>query len=215
MSLTQRLGLRGEPLWLMDGSAFIFRGFYAYQSMQRSDGFPTNALFIVTRILLRLLREERPANFCFVLDGKGPTFRHELFPPYKMQRAVTPEPLVQQLDPIKRMVRALGLPLVVSDGCEADDCIASLAARHRAERPVVIVGTDKDLKQCLHDNVVLWDPAAKEEKLVTLADFTAETGLAPARWPDFQAVIGDSSDNIPGIPGVGPDRKSTRLNSSH
>ncbi len=204
MSLTQRLGLRGDPLWLMDGSAFIFRGFYAYQSMQRSDGFPTNALFIVTRILLRLLREERPTNFCFVLDGKGPTFRHELFPPYKMQRAVTPEPLVQQLDPIKRMVRALGLPLVVSDGCEADDCIASLAARHRSERPVVIVGTDKDLKQCLHDNVVLWDPAAKEEKLVTLKDFTAETGLAPARWPDFQAVIGDSSDNIPGIPGVGP-----------
>lgn len=208
MALKERLGFTQEPLWLMDGSAFIFRGFYAFQNMQRSDGFPTNALFIVTRILLRLLREEKPRHFAFVLDGKGPTFRHDLFPLYKAQRAATPEPLVQQLEPIRRMVTALGLPLEVSDGCEADDCIASLAARYRDERPVVIIGADKDLKQCLHPNVVLWDPGAKEEKLTTLASFTAETGLTPAQWPDVQAVIGDTSDNIPGIPGVGPKTAS-------
>lgn len=204
MALKERLGFTQEPLWLMDGSAFIFRGFYAFQNMQRSDGFPTNALFIVTRILLRLLREERPRHFAFVLDGKGPTFRHDIFPLYKAQRASTPEPLVQQLEPIRRMVAALGLPLEVSNGCEADDCIASLTARYRDERPVVIIGADKDLKQCLHPNVVLWDPGAKEEKITTFASFTEETGLSPAQWPDVQAVIGDTSDNIPGIPGVGP-----------
>lgn len=208
MSLKERLGLTQEPLWLMDGSAFIFRGFYAFQNMQRSDGFPTNALFIVTRILLRFLREENPRYFSFVLDGKGPTFRHNLYPLYKAQRSATPEPLVQQLDPIKRMVGALGLQLELSNGCEADDCIASLTARFSKERPVVIIGADKDLKQCLKPNVVLWDPGAKEEKLITLDVFHTETGLEPSQWPDVQAVIGDSSDNIPGVPGIGPKTAS-------
>lgn len=192
-----------EPLYLMDGSAFIYRGFYANQTMRRSDGFPTGALFIVARILLRILREERPRHFVFVLDGHGPTFRHELFPLYKAQRAATPEDLVRQLDPIRRLTHALGLALEVSDGCEADDCIASLAKRWQGERPVILVATDKDLKQCLSPDVLMWDPAARDEKIVTLESFSAETGLTPAQWPDVQAVIGDASDNIPGVPGVG------------
>lgn len=192
-----------EPLYLMDGSAFIYRGFYANQTMRRSDGFPTGALFIVARILLRILREERPRRFVFVLDGHGPTFRHELFPLYKAQRKSAPEELVRQLDPIRRLTHALGLPLEVSDGCEADDCIASLAARWRQECPVILVATDKDLKQCLAPNVLMWDPAARDEKIVTLERFKAETGLLPSQWPDVQAVIGDASDNIPGVPGVG------------
>lgn len=196
-------GEEREPLYLMDGSAFIYRGFYANQTMRRSDGFPTGALFIVARILLRILREERPRHFVFVLDGHGPTFRHELFPLYKAQRASTPEDLVRQLDPIRRLTHALGLALEVSDGCEADDCIASLAMRWQGERPVILVATDKDLKQCLSPNVLMWDPAARDEKIVTLQSFSAETGLTPAQWPDVQAVIGDASDNIPGVPGVG------------
>lgn len=192
------------PLYLMDGTAFVYRGFYANQSMQRSDGFPTSALFIVARILLRLLREKSPGHLLFVLDGKGTHFRHELFPMYKAQRKSTPEDLVRQLEPIRSLVRALGLALEVSEGCEADDCIASLAARFRTGRPVVIVSGDKDLRQCLADNVVLWDPSSREEKLVTLQSFREETGLLPSQWADMQAIIGDSSDNIPGIPGVGP-----------
>ena len=203
MSLRQRLGFKQEPLYLMDGTAFVFRGFYAYQNMARSDGFPTNALFIVTRILLKMLREEKPLHFAFIMDGKGPNFRHGLFADYKAQRTATPEPLVRQLEPTRRTLTALGLPLIVSDGCEADDCIASLAARFRDERPVVIIGADKDLKQCLHPNVVLWDPASKEEKITTLASFKEEMGMEPESWPDFQAITGDSSDNIPGVPGIG------------
>lgn len=203
MSLQQRLGIT-DPLFLMDGSAFVYRGFYANKSLQRSDGFPTNALYVVTRILLRFLREEQPQHFAFVLDGRGKNFRHDLFPLYKANRDATPEDLVRQMEPIQRMVQALGLHLEVSDGCEADDCIASLAKRYAKERPVVIIGADKDLRQCLGPNVWLWDPAAKEEKLLSEKDFIAETGLTPLQWPDVQAIIGDTSDNIPGVPGVGP-----------
>lgn len=204
MSLKQRLNLSAEPVFLMDGSAFIYRGFFANKNMQRSDGFPTNALVVVTRVLLRILRDERPAHFLFVKDGKGKNFRHDLYPLYKANRDATPEDLVRQMDPIVRMVKALGIPVEISDGCEADDCIASLAARFSAQRPVIIVSGDKDLKQCLGPNVYMWDPASKEEKLLSAADFTAESGLRPDQWADVQALVGDTSDNIPGVPGIGP-----------
>ena len=204
MSLRSRLAFNAEPLYLMDGSAFIFRSFYAYRNMTRSDGFPTNALFMVARLILRLLREEKPRYFGFIMDGKGPTFRHERFAEYKAQRSATPEPLVQQLAPLKELLGLLGVPVVVSEGCEADDCIASLAERVRDRRPVVILGADKDLKQCLRDNVMLWDPAAKDEKITTLDSFREENGMEPSSWPDYQALVGDSSDNIPGVAQVGP-----------
>lgn len=204
MSLRSRLRFTQEPLYLMDGSAFVYRGFYAFQNMARSDGFPTNALYIVARLLLRLLREEQPRFFAFILDGKGPSFRQDLLPSYKAQRSKTPEPLAQQLGPLRELMDILGVPCIVSEGFEADDYIASLAAAHRDERPVVIVGSDKDLKQCLHERVVLWDPAAKDERLFDLPGFCEETGMEPASWPDYQALIGDSSDNIPGVPQVGP-----------
>ena len=204
MTLRGKMNFSDAPLFLMDGTAFIFRGFYAYQNMARSDGMPTNALFITARIVLRLLREERPSRFIFIMDGKGPNFRHKLFPEYKAQRGATPEGLVAQLGPVRELLEVLGIPVVVSSECEADDCIASLAARFKKERPVVILGADKDLKQCLAENVILWDPGSKEDKITTLQSFREDTGMEPSSWPDYQAIIGDSSDNIPGIPGIGP-----------
>jgi DNA polymerase-1 len=188
----------------MDGSAFIFRSFYAHQGMTRSDGFPTNVIHMVARLILKLLREEKTLYFSFIMDGKGPTFRAKRFPAYKANRSATPEALVTQLAPLRELLELLGVPVIVSENCEADDCIASLAKRHRDARPVIILGADKDLKQCLHENVVLWNLAAKDEHIITLADFHAETGMAPASWPDCQALMGDSSDNIPGVPKVGP-----------
>ncbi|MDP2848972.1 MAG: DNA polymerase I [Humidesulfovibrio sp.] len=205
MSLKSRLNLGdAEPLFLVDGTSFLYRGFYAYPDLKRSDGLPTNAIFIVLRILLRILREERPKFVGFFMDGKGPTFRHGMFEPYKAQRPKMPEDLAVQIEPLREAVKLLGLSLTISDGIEADDCIASLAAAHQAERPVVIVASDKDLKQCLTPNVYLWDPAGKNEKVTSEADFMAELGIRPAQWPDLQALMGDSSDNIPGLPGVGP-----------
>ncbi|MDO9082537.1 MAG: 5'-3' exonuclease H3TH domain-containing protein, partial [Humidesulfovibrio sp.] len=205
MSLKTRLNLGDrEPLFLVDGTSFLYRGFYAFPDLKRSDGMPTGAIFIVLRILLRILRDERPRHLGFFMDGKGPTFRNALFEPYKAQRPRMPEDLAAQIEPLREAIRLLGLSLTISDGVEADDCIASLAAAHHAERPVVIVASDKDLKQCLTDSVYLWDPAGKNEKVTSQADFVAENGIQPAQWADLQALMGDSSDNIPGLPGVGP-----------
>ena len=203
MSLKQRLGFTQEPIYVMDGNAFLFRGYFANSHMTRTDGFPTGALFIVGRVLLKLLREEKPSHFVFIMDGHGKNFRHEIFPAYKANRPAAPEELVMQIEPLQKMVRALGMKVVVSEQCEADDCIASLAAKYGRERPIVIVGVDKDLRQCLTPNVVMWDPASKEEKLVTLEFFRADTGLEPEQWPDVQALIGDTSDNVPGVKGIG------------
>jgi DNA polymerase-1 len=206
MSLRARLNLSGQadPLFLVDGTSFLYRGFYGYPDLKRSDGLPTNAIFIVLRILLRILKEERPKYLGFFMDGKGPTFRHGMFEPYKAQRPKMPEDLAVQIEPLREAVQLLGLSLTVSDGIEADDCIASLAAANHETRPVVIVASDKDLKQCLSPNVYLWDPSGKAEKVTSEADFVAELGITPAQWPDLQALMGDSSDNIPGLPGVGP-----------
>ena len=203
MSLKQRLGFTQEPIYVMDGNAFLFRGYFANSRMTRTDGFPTGALFIVGRVLLKLLREEKPSHFVFIMDGHGKNFRHEIFPAYKANRPAAPEELVMQIEPLRKMVRALGMKVVVSEQCEADDCIASLAAKYGKERPIVIVGVDKDLRQCLTPNVVMWDPASKEEKLVTLDSFRSDTGLEPEQWPDVQALIGDTSDNVPGVKGIG------------
>ena len=195
MSIKQRF--EQEPIYLMDGSAFVYRGFYANQSMQRSDGFPTSALFIVARILMRILREEQPKHFAFVLDGHGPNFRHELFPLYKAQRSATPEDLIKQIDPIHRLIKALGLHLEVSDSCEADDCLASLAKRYRKERPVILVATDKDLKQCLHDNVMMWDPASRDEKIVTLKSFEALEKVADGK--STKLIIPSNMQTLAGL----------------
>lgn len=204
MSLKDRLGLDTSPVYLIDGHAFIYRFYYAFRDMQRSDGFPTNALYMFLRMLMNILKNEKPEYMGVFFDGKGPTFRHEMYEPYKAQRPAMPEDLAMQLDPAHDAVKVLGINMMVADGVEADDCMASVAARMKAERPVVIVGADKDLKQCLGERVFMWDPGSKKEKLTSLADFRAETNLEPDQWPDFQALIGDSADNIPGVPGIGP-----------
>ena len=204
MSLQERLGLKTEPLFLIDGHAFIYRGFYAYPDFKRSDGFPTSAMYIVFKLVLRILREEKPGHLVFVTDGKGPNFRHELYSSYKANRPSMPEGLAVQLDPLKAGLRLLGVPVLEAENGEADDYIASLAASHKGGCSVVIVGADKDLRQCLDQDVVMWDPAQGKEKIITVDDFRQETGLQPQQWADYQAMIGDSADNIPGIPKVGP-----------
>ncbi|MDL2285312.1 DNA polymerase I [Desulfovibrio sp. OttesenSCG-928-F07] len=211
MSLRQRLELDKDPVFLMDGSAYVFRSFYANQNMTRSDGMPTNVLYMVLRLLFKLMRDETPAHFAFVLDGRGKNFRHRLFEQYKANRTATPEPLVQQLAPLREAIDKMGISCIVSEDCEADDCIASLAARFSKDRPVIIVGADKDLKQCLSPNVYIWDPSGKAEKLISLESFVEEEGFSPEYWPDYQAIVGDSSDNIPGVPGIGAKGAGTLM----
>lgn len=204
MNLAQKLGFARSPLFLIDGSAFFYRGYHAFRDLARSDGFPTNALFMIFRLLFKLLKEQSPDHLVFFLDGKGPSFRSKIYSEYKANREAMPEPLARQVEPLLDGLKLLGVPVIVPTDAEADDGIASLAAKFSKTVPVVIVGADKDLKQCLADSVVLYDPVGKAEKLVTKAEFTAENGIEPASWPDLQALVGDTSDNIPGVPGVGP-----------
>ncbi|MBT8762753.1 DNA polymerase I [Desulfohalobiaceae bacterium Ax17] len=203
-SIRTRLKLTREPIFLVDGSSFLYRAFYAYPDLKRADGFPTNAIYIVLRMLFKIIKEESPKFLGFFLDGKGPTFRHELFEPYKANRLKMPENLALQIEPLLQGVRSLGLMTKVLEGVEADDCIASLTHRFKQDYPIVIVGSDKDLWQLLDKNVFVWDPGQKKEKLITLETFVAQQGLKPEQWPDFQALVGDKVDNIPGVPGVGP-----------
>ncbi|SHN65445.1 DNA polymerase I [Desulfovibrio litoralis] len=202
---------QSDSIYLIDGSAFIHRAFYAQREMTRSDGFPTNILFIVSRLILKILRERRPKRMVFVVDGKGKNFRHELYQAYKANRTATPEQLILQIEPILNIIQSFGITTLVSDKCEADDCLASMAKKFSKHYPVVLVGADKDLKQCITENIVLWDPSGKDERLTTLESFIAETGFKPTSWPDYQALIGDSSDNIPGLQGVGPKTASVLL----
>ena len=203
MSLREKFGFQEEPLYIMDGNAFIFRGFFANQRMARSDSFPTGSIHIVGKTVFKILREENPHYFLFVLDGQGTHFRHALYAEYKANRPPAPEGLKVQFEPVKTMLTRLGVRVEVSEHAEADDYIASLAKKYSAQRPVVIIGMDKDLKQCLNENVIMWDPASKDEKIVTMQSFMEETGLRPEQWPDVQALIGDSADNIPGVKGIG------------
>ncbi|EHJ48199.1 DNA polymerase I [Solidesulfovibrio carbinoliphilus subsp. oakridgensis] len=204
MTLAKRLGFEQSPVFLVDGTAFFYRGYHAFGDLSRSDGFPTSALFMIFRLLFKLLKEQEPSHLVFFLDGRGPNFRSKIYSNYKANRDAMPEPLARQVEPLRQGLRLLGVPVIVPEDAEADDGIATLAARFRDIRPVVIVGADKDLKQCLDDRVVLYDPSGKAEKLTTKAAFTAECGIEPASWPDLQALVGDTSDNIPGVPGVGP-----------
>ncbi len=158
MSLKERLGLEQDPVFLVDGHAFLYRFFYANPGISRADGFPTNAVFMFVRMLFGLLRTESVRYAGFFFDGKGPTFRHELFTAYKAQRPPMPDDLRVQVDHVLRAIGLMGFTTITSQGVEADDCIAALAARLGARRPVVIVGADKDLRQCLTPHVVMWDP---------------------------------------------------------
>ncbi|MFW6055455.1 MAG: 5'-3' exonuclease, partial [Thermodesulfobacteriota bacterium] len=204
MSIKERFNWTREPLFLIDGTSFLYRAFYAYPDLTRSDGFPTNAMYIMFRILLKFIREEQPRYCCFFLDGKGPSFREEIMDSYKAQRLKMPEALSRQIPPLLEGVKRLGLPRTVGQDGEADDYIASYTQSFKSKRPVVILGSDKDLLQCLDEGVVIWDPGTRREKIVSLADFEKSEELNPDQWPDFQALTGDKSDNIPGVPGIGP-----------
>ncbi|MBG0791867.1 MAG: DNA polymerase I [Desulfovibrionaceae bacterium] len=204
MSLKERLNFDAEPVYLIDGTALLYRAFYARADLSRSDGFPTNAINTVMRVLMNLLKDERPDHVAFLMDGKGPTFRNKVYDEYKANRPPMPEPLADQVEPVRRGVQLLGIPLLVTDGVEADDCICALANKYKADRPVVILASDKDIKQCLDSNVVMVSQHGRKETIHTLESFREAEGMEPDTWPDFQAVIGDSADNIPGIPKVGP-----------
>ncbi|MEN6472906.1 MAG: DNA polymerase I [Syntrophaceae bacterium] len=188
-------------IYLIDGSSYIYRAFYAMREMSTSTGLPTNAVYILTRMLVKLLKDKAPEYIAFVLDPKGPTHRHEQYQAYKATRQRMPEALRAQFPYILEMVGALGIPILQMEKEEADDIIATLARRFKSQAQVVIISGDKDLMQLVDDSVIMWDTL--KGQVYDRAAVEVKFKVAPEYIADLLAIMGDSSDNIPGIPGIG------------
>ena len=192
-----------KTLYLIDGSAYIYRAYHAIRSLSNSKGLPTNAVYGFTRMLLKLMEDRRPEFVALCFDAKGPTFRHDLYPDYKANRPPMPEDLVVQLPYIKEVVTGFNLAMLEKTGYEADDLIGTLALQARkAGFAVVMVTGDKDFLQLVADKTTIWDPM--KEKTVDVAAVRDEYGVAPQQMIDVMGLSGDTSDNVPGVPGIGP-----------
>ncbi|WP_432823444.1 ribonuclease HI [Trichloromonas sp.] len=190
-------------LYLLDGSSYIYRAYYGIRDLATAGGLPTNAVFGFTRMLLELLRENRPDYLAVVFDRpREETFRREIYPEYKANRDAMPEDLLPQLPYIKNILRALNIPALEADGFEADDVIATLARRYAAEGiEITVVTGDKDLMQIVGDGICLLD--TMKEKRSGVQEVIERFGVTPELVPDVLGLAGDTSDNIPGVPGIG------------
>ncbi|MFV1973043.1 MAG: DNA polymerase I [Thiohalobacterales bacterium] len=196
-----------KTLLLVDGSSYLYRAFHVpnLQRLTTRDGVPTGAVYGVINMLRSLLKEYRPDYLAVVFDARGKTFRHERYPEYKANRPPMPEELVDQIEPLHAVVRALGLPLLKVPGVEADDVIGTLASQaSRAGMDTVISTGDKDMAQLVDAHVSLVNTMDRPPSTLDVAGVKAKFGVPPERIIDLLALTGDSSDNIPGIPKVGP-----------
>ncbi len=192
-----------KPLILVDGSSYLYRAFHAMPALNNSAGEPTGAIYGVVNMIRRLLKDYDPDRIAVVFDAKGKTFRDELYDQYKAHRPPMPNELKAQIEPLHEILRAMGLPVLVIDGVEADDVIGTLARQASDAGHDSLISTgDKDMAQLVNEHIILvntmtgsvLDRAGVEEKF----------GIPPERIIDYLALVGDSSDNIPGVPKVGP-----------
>jgi len=190
-----------KRLFLIDGSSYIYRAYYAIRHLSNSQGMATNAIYGFTNMLLKVIRESQPDQLAVIYDSKGPTFRKDIYPEYKANRSAMPEDLVPQIPYIKRVVEAFNLPGIEKAGYEADDIIATLAGKFAAKgMEVTVVTGDKDLMQIVSDRVCLLD--TMKDKISGPAEVFERFGGAD-KVVEVQALAGDSSDNVPGVPGIG------------
>lgn len=196
---------------LIDGSGYIFRAFYALPNMTAPDGTPVNAVYGFVTMFMRLLRNI-PCDYCVVLfDAKRQNFRNEIFSAYKATRSETPELLIPQFDLIHEAVHVLNLPYVMQEGYEADDLIATYAKQAvDAGNEVIVVSGDKDLMQLICDKVSYYD--GMKDKYFGPEEVKEKFGVYPDRVTDVQALSGDSIDNVPGVPGIGPKTAAELIN---
>ena len=191
-----------QTLYLLDGSSYIYRAYFAIRHLSSPKGFPTNALYGFTQMLLKVMKDRAPAHVAVIFDAGKLTFRNELFPAYKATRSAMPEDLAQQIEPIKQMVRAFNIPALELPGFEADDIIGTIARKCEAQGMACVVVTgDKDLMQIVSENVTLLD--TMKDKSFGIPDVLEKFGVGPERVVDVLALWGDASDNIPGVPGIG------------
>jgi DNA polymerase I len=196
-------------VYLIDGSAYIYRAFFALPALNNSKGLQTNAVYGFTTILLKIIREHQPHGLAVVFDEAGPTLRHEAYQAYKAQRPPMPDGMSTQIPFIHRVVEALNIPVVRQAGYEADDLIGTLAVQaERAGYDVVIVTSDKDMFQLLTPHVRIYDPV--KSKWAGEAECRERFGVEPARVVEVMGLMGDSTDNIPGVRGIG-EKTATKL----
>ncbi|MEN4912834.1 DNA polymerase I [Erwinia amylovora] len=191
-----------NPLILVDGSSYLYRAYHAFPPLTNSAGEPTGAMYGVLNMLRSLLLQYKPSHVAVVFDAKGKTFRDELFEEYKSHRPPMPDDLRAQIEPLHKMVKAMGLPLLAIPGVEADDVIGTLALEaEKAGRAVLISTGDKDMAQLVTPDITLIN--TMNNAILGPDEVVEKYGIPPSLMIDFLALMGDSSDNIPGVAGVG------------
>ena len=190
-------------LILIDGSAYIFRAYYALPPMSRKDGTPINAVFGFTNMLVKLIEDYREERLIVIFDAARENFRNKIYSQYKANRGETPEDLIPQFDLIKKCVKAFNIPQLEIEGFEADDIIATYSVdATQLNIPALIVSSDKDLMQLVNNNVQMLDPM--KNKKIGIAEVVEKFGVEPNKVTQIQALTGDKVDNIPGALGIGP-----------
>lgn len=200
---TTKAKIPENPFILVDGSSYLFRAFHALPPLTTSKGQPTGAIFGVVNMLKKLLIEYHPERMAVVFDSKEKNFRHQKYPAYKANRTVMPDDLQKQIEPLFAVIRAMGLPLIVIPGVEADDVIGTLAKHAKEKGKFTLISTgDKDFAQLVDDKTYLINTMSQE--IYDRARVIEKFELPPEGILDYFALIGDSVDNIPGVPKVGP-----------
>ena len=193
---------RNNELFLIDGSGFIFRAYHALPPLNRPDGTPVNAVLGFTNMLVKLITDMHVPNIAVIFDAARKNFRNDIYADYKANRDETPPDLIPQFPLIREATEAFSIPALEMEGFEADDLIATYAKLARAQgRAVTIVSSDKDLMQLIRDGVRMFDPM--KYKYMGEAEVMEKFGVTPDKVVDVQALAGDSTDNVPGVPGIG------------
>lgn len=191
-----------KRIYLIDGSAYIYRGFHALPPLSNSSGLPTNATLGFVNILSKLIKDKDPEYVIMFFDSKGPTFRHEMYADYKANRPPMPDELSVQIPYIKKVTRGFRLLTIEKQGYEADDLIGTVAKTAEKDGfEVILVTADKDFMQLVDDNIVMFDPL--KNSVFDREAVREKTGVYPEKITDIMALTGDSADNVPGVPGIG------------
>ena len=200
-----------DRIMLIDGNSLTYRAYYgsAYSPrgiMKTSYGFPVNAVLTLNRMLIKTFEQYKPTHILIAFDKGSKTVRHDKLDSYKGGRQKTPPELIQQFPVVKEMINKMGIKWYELDQIEADDIIGTLAKKYGVDNEVIVVSSDKDLYQLVSDNVVISVPqnGVNPNKLISLPMFYESFGYAPIQVKDFKGLVGDSSDNLPGVKGLGP-----------
>ena len=194
---------KDPPVILVDGSSYLFRAFHALPPLTNSKGQPTGAVYGVINMLRKLREQDQPEYMAVVFDAKGKTFRHDMYKEYKANRPPMPDDLQAQIEPLHQLIRAMGLPLISVEGVEADDVIGTLAKKATQKQKEMLISTgDKDLAQLVSPHVTLINTMNNE--VLDESGVEKKFEVPPERIIDYLTLVGDTSDNIPGVPKVGP-----------